>query len=531
MSNRQFRHFCSAQRALLFLAFPVVAAGYVVACSQTPPAPPSVGLKVVITTDLKPTEFDHLRVQVSQEDPANDASDWRTLLDEEKAVPLPTTFFIRPGDSGNDMVRIDVTALLLGQPVVFREIEANVPTDRLSEVDIELAEPITPSSAGLDATTDGQPESSTGTPMDSSVSSATADTSAAVERVDASFDASVDVAMSDAVVPGANDAAAEANVGGDGGPPVVACMWRQTGQCSATGPREPQNDEPCSVPIGSGSSGYCECPTADGAAADVGTNCSHGQATCDYVCSAGAWPVAPETSDAAPADTGAGDFCASLSPQPLLCDDFDEHALPDIWPEFNQVGGTLSLDSTAFLSPPNSLSIMSDPLSSGQSYDTSLRRVFPLASPPNAVSLAFSLQSVSADPALNDAIVIVALDFLDADTDRYTVQITLFQEGIGLGLRLEEQARFRDGTSSYMTQPLPDSITAETWTDVRLVVTRASPTAASARVTFNGATEIDTPLVLSVAATSVQVDIGSSFETEPSAGWTNRYDNVVFDIQ
>ncbi len=527
MSDHLFRHWRSAQRALLFLALPVVSASYVVACSQTPPAPPSVGLKVVITTDLKPTEFDHLRVQVSQEEPANDAGDWRTLLDENKAVPLPTIFFIRAGDSGNDIVRIDVTALLLGQPVVFRELEANVPTDRLSEVDIELSEPTTPSSAGLDATTDGQPESSTSNPMDSSVSSATADTSAAVEPVDAS----VDVAMSDAGVPGTNDAAAEANVGGDGGPPVVTCMWRQTGQCSATGPREPQNDEPCSVPIGSGSSGYCECPTADGAVADVGTNCSHGQATCDYVCSAGAWPVATETSDAAPADTHAGDFCASLSPQPLLCDDFDEHALPDIWPEFNQVGGALSLDSTASVSPPNSLSIMSDPLASGQPYDTSLRRVFPLASPPDTVSLEFSLQSVSADPTLSDAIVIAALDFLDANMDRYTVQITLFQEGIGLGLRLEEQARLRDGTSSYMTQPLPDSIGAETWTDVRLVVTRASPAAASARVTFNSTTEIDTPLVLSVAATSVQVDIGSSFETEPSAGWTNRYDNVVFDMQ
>jgi hypothetical protein len=34
-----------------------------------------------------------------------------------------------------------------------------------------------------------------------------------------------------------------------------------------------------------------------------------------------------------------------------------------------------------------------------------------------------------------------------------------------------------------------------------------------------------------VDATSLQLTVGSSYETEPSAGWKNRYDNVVLDIK
>merc|ERR1712232_1436168 len=37
------------------------------------------------------------------------------------------------------------------------------------------------------------------------------------------------------------------------------CAWRQTGGCTAQGPREPGNDKPCNAMIEAGSSGYCEC--------------------------------------------------------------------------------------------------------------------------------------------------------------------------------------------------------------------------------------------------------------------------------
>ena len=35
--------------------------------------------------------------------------------------------------------------------------------------------------------------------------------------------------------------------------------WRQTGDCSPTGPRESREDKACNIPIAEGNSGYCEC--------------------------------------------------------------------------------------------------------------------------------------------------------------------------------------------------------------------------------------------------------------------------------
>ena len=55
--------------------------------------------------------------------------------------------------------------------------------------------------------------------------------------------------------------------------------------------------------------------------------------------------------------------------------------------------------------------------------------------------------------------------------------------------------------------------------------------AASVHVTFNGAPELDTPLTMTVDAQTLQLTLGSSFETEPSGGWKNRYDNVRLDLQ
>lgn len=45
-----------------------------------------------------------------------------------------------------------------------------------------------------------------------------------------------------------------------GGDATTSCFWRQTGNCNAKGPREPEHDQPCNAVIDAGRSGYCECP-------------------------------------------------------------------------------------------------------------------------------------------------------------------------------------------------------------------------------------------------------------------------------
>ena len=92
------------------------------------------------------------------------------------------------------------------------------------------------------------------------------------------------------------------NVAQDAGGACVG--WRQTSSCIATGPREPQNDKGCDVPIASGWSGYCECN-----ATTVGVGCGHPVAACDQVCASGQWPGVEPTDAAVPDAAPAGNAC------------------------------------------------------------------------------------------------------------------------------------------------------------------------------------------------------------------------------
>ncbi|MFT3924567.1 MAG: hypothetical protein QM778_18655 [Myxococcales bacterium] len=61
---------------------------------------------------------------------------------------------------------------------------------------------------------------------------------------------------------------------------VGCCVaWRQTGQCSGAGPREPQNDLSCGSLVEAWRSGFCEC-----ASGVVLADCGHADTTCEAVC-------------------------------------------------------------------------------------------------------------------------------------------------------------------------------------------------------------------------------------------------------
>jgi len=57
--------------------------------------------------------------------------------------------------------------------------------------------------------------------------------------------------------------------------------WRQTGECSASGKRQPQDDRDCHITIQSGWSGYCECEGGVRAGESV---CKHEEFTCAEKC-------------------------------------------------------------------------------------------------------------------------------------------------------------------------------------------------------------------------------------------------------
>jgi formylglycine-generating enzyme required for sulfatase activity len=111
-----------------------------VSCS-TPSASSPTGLMVVVSTDLAASEYDEIRVEVSQQQPSGQ---WQSWLNESKHVPsevtLPASVFIEAGHSADQEVDVHITAYLAGTPVVLREAELQAPTDRLAALYFVLAE-------------------------------------------------------------------------------------------------------------------------------------------------------------------------------------------------------------------------------------------------------------------------------------------------------------------------------------------------------------------------------------------------------
>lgn len=96
---------------------------------------------VVVSSDLTPSEYDEIHVDVSQQE---DSGLWQSWLSLSKAVPsearLPTTVFIRAGHSLDQEVTVRVTAYLRGAPVVLREAQLQAPTNRVATLYFVLAE-------------------------------------------------------------------------------------------------------------------------------------------------------------------------------------------------------------------------------------------------------------------------------------------------------------------------------------------------------------------------------------------------------
>jgi formylglycine-generating enzyme required for sulfatase activity len=125
-------------RALIAMALPVVLASS--ACNgKTPPA----GLEVIITTSglQAGTDFDAIEGVVSQQ---TGPSSWNKLFDVKQSVPvplsLPTNIAVDPGKSPDQEALIEITALKNGAPVVRAVAQLQVPTDRVAQILMVLAQ-------------------------------------------------------------------------------------------------------------------------------------------------------------------------------------------------------------------------------------------------------------------------------------------------------------------------------------------------------------------------------------------------------
>jgi hypothetical protein len=103
------------------------------------------GLELIIATNLQaPRDYDTIGVVVEQQTTTADGGQPATLFNTTFVVPdqtmLPTTFSIGAGVSPDQVVLIGVAAYKSGQPVALREAELQVPTTRVAELTMILAQ-------------------------------------------------------------------------------------------------------------------------------------------------------------------------------------------------------------------------------------------------------------------------------------------------------------------------------------------------------------------------------------------------------
>jgi hypothetical protein len=261
-----------------------------------------------------------------------------------------------------------------------------------------------------------------------------------------------------------------------------------------------------------------EAGAGDGSASDAPTGATDGPAQ-----DSGARPDAMTT------------FCASLSPQPTLCVDFDEGAPYNAL--FAQTTGTVGADGTSYSSPPDSFFAT---ISAGASLPASFMShrfasmgMFGMGS---NIEYAFDLfleQYVHGQSAVVGRILINAG--------------TQWEHDLGLvvsdtSATVEESFAGADGGIVYIDTPLQVAPQPNKWT--RVVVT-LSPRQQTVTVTVGGAGALtNAPLDPSWSygggsgsgggfggfGNGTSIYLGMDFVTSTSGPWAVRYDNVVANL-
>jgi hypothetical protein len=243
---------------------------------------------------------------------------------------------------------------------------------------------------------------------------------------------------------------------------------------------------------------------------------------------------APPTNDSGPVKDGGADgattFCASQSPQPLFCEDFDEGSFSVGWSYVHTMGGTLALDQTESRSPPGALIAQSGIAASGYD-DVAMYRSFALTGTSTftgIIDLDFRIDQADATGGLA---VIAQLGLPDGSGGgQYFVQLVALSHGAApLGFSVNEVYFVAGMTNPTVQHALSGTVATQTWTHATFKIT--APFASgigAATLSFNGTQVESSPINVPVKNFSQVLGVGLTFVQTPTNGWTAVYDNVTF---
>jgi hypothetical protein len=236
-------------------------------------------------------------------------------------------------------------------------------------------------------------------------------------------------------------------------------------------------------------------------------------------------------------------FCASQSPVPTFCDDFDEDpedaaALAAPWDQVTGMGGSVQRAGQIFTSSPYAMLAMADSPVTGN-IDLAGYKAFTNLSKAGeytagTFTLAFDLYVVAADTTDSSDAVLAAFEMVGTvGNERWALQLETSYDasdaGSSLDVSFSQNRTFGDGGNTYSPGPAVTlSLPLATWTRVTMIATTTDVGAASVDLQFDGKEVSKTTTTIPFAGGIPEILVGLTYAAPSSQGWTVRYDDVTF---
>jgi hypothetical protein len=228
------------------------------------------------------------------------------------------------------------------------------------------------------------------------------------------------------------------------------------------------------------------------------------------------------------ADDSASPFCTRLSPPPLFCDDFDENPVSYDWTNQYVTHGSISLDSDASVSPPNSFLSQLD---RGDAADQGVADLVRFYTSPSVeeVHYAFDVRAELMDDA-GAARARVAGVYVSTSLP-YQFGVDLYS---GLGYAYAEEERpYPDAAVTTQDFLLSRQLLVGRWAHVQMdLILSPDGGTATCTITIDGAVVLDAqPLSPGWEPGPPTIALGLGFTVNSRGAWAFRYDNVTLSVK
>lgn len=234
-----------------------------------------------------------------------------------------------------------------------------------------------------------------------------------------------------------------------------------------------------------------------------------------------------------------GGFCASLSPTPTFCDDFDEYETSTLtsWDQSIEANGSVGLTTIGPFSRPSAMTAQTNIASVGENTEADVLKAFSAYQNKGiAIAIAFEVNIQQWDTATTGQIIAFEVIFKNSPTQFNQIVLNLNSLGVGgVSAQIAENATGADGgAAGYNSYPFKSHPATNAWTKVEVSLSVPNPTGTQSNtvtVKVDGVTQIDAQaLQVPLQGGTPYVHLGIGYVATPATAWVVHYDDLVANI-